>query len=683
MQNVRYHKMVNKKKMMNNKITNNNLLLEVKKIHNLMNITHNGLILETATIANFVKILVSKFGDDFTKLTTTIAKKDKTTFNSIINKLKSNTQLLDNEIEFLGRYISWDKIATKAITDNTLFGSAFIQGLKKSISGVKTNPSKYKGELRLWENMLDNPEYNYIPKTIKDNIKAIIKNKFDIAAGKIDDVTPGRIVDRIVDNNLTRVLPIKFTKFVDNVVSNMVDSAKKVNDNINKINQGGLNGEEIKNLEKEILKDMQTIYLNDRKLIDYMTEEINSGAANSTGDVRKAFNKAKDLMGKLKSETTKDGGIPWKSGPLVSKITNKWSIFIKETLRESFGEWYSLFRMINKSKPVKSAKQVIDNINGIQDNLVDNVAKKNVGSSVIPFWKRQIFLTTIGSGRGIPFKGASPDAYEEIIKAFPKNSLNYARASLLLEKVIKVIKMSIYIQIFSVIAQFLGFGSADKKLQKKYGPCINELTKILKTKKITADQLTANDLPQCLITLINDKTITEKELSGIMIRANYFANEETVLEGIINKLDLDNTLINFVFGSRVRLLNEIRTISSDWYSSLITGEDSIIDKFVLDLTEKVQKLKSEIKPFKITDNKPTEIPNTNDTTSEIDIKKDIKPVVPCLFEGGWDVSLEKVDGKETYVTHNSDWSKKYYLDVVKNNNITTVYYQNTNQNPCK
>ena len=109
-----------------------------------------------------------------------------------------------------------------------------------------------------------------------------------------------------------------------------------------------------------------------------------------------------------------------------------------------------------------------------------------------------------------------------------------------------------------------------------------------------------------------------------MIRANYFANEETVLEGIINKLDLDNTLINFVFGSRVRLLNEIRTISSDWYSSLITGEDSIIDKYVLDLTEKVQNLKSEIKPFEITNNEPTEIPNTNVnniTTSEINIEE--------------------------------------------------------------
>lgn len=75
-------------------------------------------------------------------------------------------------------------------------------------------------------------------------------------------------------------------------------------------------------------------------------------------------------------------------------------------------------------------------------------------------------------------------------------------------------------------------------------------------------------------------------------------------------------------------------------------------------------------------------PNTNETTSKINIKEDIKPVVPCLFTGGWDVSLVNVNGKETYVTHNSDWTQKYYLDVVKNNNTTTVYYKGTNKNPC-
>ena len=73
---------------------------------------------------------------------------------------------------------------------------------------------------------------------------------------------------------------------------------------------------------------------------------------------------------------------------------------------------------------------------------------------------------------------------------------------------------------------------------------------------------------------------------------------------------------------------------------------------------------------------------SNITTSEINIEEDIKPVVPCLFMGGWDVSLVNVDGRETYVTHNSDWTEKYYLDVVKNNNTTTVYYKGTNKNPC-
>jgi hypothetical protein len=68
---------------------------------------------------------------------------------------------------------------------------------------------------------------------------------------------------------------------------------------------------------------------------------------------------------------------------------------------------------------------------------------------------------------------------------------------------------------------------------------------------------------------------------------------------------------------------------------------------------------------------------------DIDIQKDVKPVVPCLFEGGWTVDLTILNGAPKYVTHNADWSEKYYLDVNKKDNVTTVYYQGTTQNPCK
>lgn len=203
---------------------NNNLLLEVKKIHNLMNITHNGLILESAAMANLIKNLWNKFGDDFVKLTTRITKKDKTTFNSIINKLKSNTQLLDNEVEFLGKYISWDKISTKAITDRTLFGQAFIDELGKSIAMVKTDPSKYKAQLKLWEEIVNDNTYDYIPKVVRNKIKEKIKERFRKAAGIVDDVTPGRIVP---DNNIP-VPKNNIKKIIDRIISKNLQTIQRI-----------------------------------------------------------------------------------------------------------------------------------------------------------------------------------------------------------------------------------------------------------------------------------------------------------------------------------------------------------------------------------------------------------------------------------------------------------------------
>jgi len=80
----------------------------------------------------------------------------------------------------------------------------------------------------------------------------------------------------------------------------------------------------------------------------------------------------------------------------------------------------------------------------------------------------------------------------------------------------------------------------------------------------------------------------------------------------------------------------------------------------------------------ILDNKNTPvIDKTKEVIDDknISIELDIEPIVPCLFENGWTVEKVIYEGVPTYVTHNSDWSEKYYLDVTKKNNITTVYYK--------
>jgi hypothetical protein len=190
------------------------------------------------------------------------------------------------------------------------------------------------------------------------------------------------------------------------------------------------------------------------------------------------------------------------------------------------------------------------------------------------------------------------------------------------------------------------------------------------------------------------------DILGNQVRNVEYLNDYGFVQNQIKSYDehinKENTNINTPTKSAIGFLNflgDMGNYSMDYFKDLdvvIPGladdfwnfwfgvrNDNISEENADKLNKQGEKLKEQIKTAQ------KKLENTNDTTSEIDIEKDIKPVVPCLFEGGWDVSLEKVDGKETYVTHNSDWSEKYYLDVVKNNNITTVYYQDTNQNPCK
>jgi hypothetical protein len=64
----------------------------------------------------------------------------------------------------------------------------------------------------------------------------------------------------------------------------------------------------------------------------------------------------------------------------------------------------------------------------------------------------------------------------------------------------------------------------------------------------------------------------------------------------------------------------------------------------------------------------------------IDIQKDIKPAAPCLFTNGWTVDLVTLNGVPTYVTHNEDWTQKYYLHVIKKDNVTNVYYKTIDEN---
>jgi hypothetical protein len=128
-------------------------------------------------------------------------------------------------------------------------------------------------------------------------------------------------------------------------------------------------------------------------------------------------------------------------------------------------------------------------------------------------------------------------------------------------------------------------------------------------------------------------------------------------------------LINVMENLSEKTKNELRKMGVD----IEKGE---LTKQIEDIYLKKAKNSDEVKTVKEV------IGKVKEKTQEISIVDDIKPAAPCLFTdssaGGWTVELTE----KGYVTHNQDWSQKYYLDVTKKDGVTTVYYKNTTTKTC-
>ena len=379
---------------------NNNLLLEVKKIHNLMNITHNGLILESAAMANLIKNLWNKFGDDFVKLTTRITKKDKTTFNSIINKLKSNTQLLDNEVEFLGKYISWDKISTKAITDRTLFGQAFIDELGKSIAMVKTDPSKYNAQLKLWEEIVNDNTYDYIPKVVRNKIKEKIKERFRKAAGIVDDVTPGRKVPNVNPNLTSNLKQYIVTKLIPRNIQTLKRVVQRIGTDQKKLNDEFL---EITKQAAESLSQGQTADYYFKKMSDILLSKKKSWN-DGIEEMYKVLKKDKNIPADVNKEFTRSDFYK----TLIENTKDKGENIFKELL----SPWAKLvWPWGNKKGFLEWAERVIMFIVNLNASTLDEITLKLQKNGITGYLAQRIIAGYLTKNLIIPTIFAITKAY--------------------------------------------------------------------------------------------------------------------------------------------------------------------------------------------------------------------------------------------------------------------------------
>jgi hypothetical protein len=407
-------------------------------------------------------------------------------------------------------------------------------------------------------------------------------------------------------------LSVNFTKFLDDKVGKMIDAAKLVNEAANKLSKGGLSGNEIKDWENTIKKNMQTIFYEDQSIIEFMEKEIAQGVKNR----QPGFREIESLMSKLKKDTT-ISDMPWKSGPIAEKLTNKWSVFLNETLKSSFADWIwvykSLGKLLNTSKRWLKIKETINNITSIDAGGViqkaNSDAKKTIsGAVVLPNWKRQLNVTLLGSPRGIPIKGSKADAYAEIIKVFKKKPLMAARASLIIEKIIKIIKLTITLEVIQTLVNYTRFFSTNKKVQTKYGNCINELTNAFRVEgqdaknmfveSQTSDGVTysANTwVPKCFTKLLYDKNVSDDDIRDIVTRSHYFSQDKGVIDRTLESMNIFESTWKFIASSRIRISAEIYNIWKDIEQGQITGQDSVIDELVSDINT----LSNEIKPLNV------------------------------------------------------------------------------------
>jgi hypothetical protein len=570
--------------------------------------------------------------------------------NTKISNLLAKESLTISDVKTLFNTLKNTKGTNKSILDRISSVEKSIVDKSNSPSYInKINSGLYKGldEDEIMNDILLDMRKKY--GTFMDDDKILDAFTSNISK-KIDDLKsvkptskPEPKPEENFSKQINNILP-NFTKFVGDRVDEMGKIAKNVNDNVNKLKQGGLTGDQIKEIEKSILKDMQKLYYTDRDLIVNMEKEITQGLKSTDKKIKDAFQHVKKIMDDL-SPTTEEG-LRWKSGKVAKEVTpNRWGVFIKETLKSGFSDYIYLLKLFKKNKKVQQTLENIEKISnvdsgGLVDDSIQKASQKLSGSLVLPNWKRQLWMTFIGSPRGVPIKGSKQDAYEAIITAFPKGSMTAARASLIIEKIIRIIKLTITLEVLVSLLQGIRdykfylvgteYYEESKRIQKTYSECIDEISKKLDELKKRPSDMELGDYPECFITLMKSDKITDKELGYIVERAYFDMESREIIPRFVNALNITESTWKFIVSSRVRISVEIADLWTNYISGVKTGDFSRIDEYIEGITSEVSQLRSEIRPIQLTDEPPQEIiepQQGSSSTQTTTTQTTLKPIV--------------------------------------------------------
>jgi hypothetical protein len=597
----------------------NNLLIELNRVNELMG----------------TKRLITEQGwvDDVLLKLIKISTKSQSKIPDLITALK-NSQNIDEQSENLRKLINQARIEQNKEILNVIRVS-----LKESSELV------YKQMIK----RINNPKLSNAITRLKSEGNAENEIVDIMIEGTPLASTGDRLVDDLLADEYARRMrkkvkevfqgpkpksgvPVNFTKFFDDKVGKMIEAAKMVNEAANKISQGDLTGEEIINWKNTIKENMRIIFYEDKSIIDFMEREIKQGVSTN----QPGFKKIQTLMDDLKKETTVSD-MPWKSGVIAEKVTNKWAVFLQETAKASFSDWIWVYKSLGKivnlskrlSKIMDGTKKVLDAAASIDTGgaiqKANNDAKKALsGAVVLPNWQRQLNVTLLGSARGFPLPSNKQSAYDEIIKVFDKKPLIAARASFIIEKIIKIIKLTITLEVITTLINYFKFFSTNKKLQIEHGDCINELTNSFRVEGQDVQNMfiesrtssgvnysAATWVPNCFTKLLDNTNVSDKDINDIIIRSHYFSEDKGIIGRILDRMNIKEDTYKFIVSSRARLLIEISEMWDNIAQGQITGADSVIDELV----SEINKIRTQIKPVDVTTSQSPNNTQPTDTTT--------------------------------------------------------------------
>lgn len=447
---------------------------------------------------------------------------------------------------------------------------------------------------------------NVVKELMDDYLEGIRKVYVDLG-GKldnvVDDVTDG---GRSIAADIVEISPV-FTRFTNEIGNKMKPLLDEVMELIELRTSTEVDPTRLDELDNEIKTLMDKINNLNTQYVEGLESQIKYGMefgpVNNRGrwaDIDKYITDVKSKYGE------------WGVTKVSTPRTEFWS-WVYETLYASISFERSIVKFIkgisleNFSKLLEKGKVAANKADGIREKITAYERDVNSDLATKVAWYERLLIP--GSSRGIPkpLQGPTgtklyyPNAYGELLKYQTKNKMLRAWLSLVAEKLLIVGKAQLY---YSVLIpairtyQFVKADWGDKNIQKKYGSCITETSKVIKEGKVNLDDYDSesmteeektkffSEFPPCLQELLQSEEFLNNEFEDFMTRADFWSRgtrgeilRSYFIDGLLD-VNLVDPLRIFTGTLGNVMMKFFPGLYDKWWESEETGDMTAVEEYL-------------------------------------------------------------------------------------------------------